>query len=660
MLRINSLIPSDYKHNRPDIDGLRAIAILAVVCFHAFGLRGGFIGVDIFFVISGFLITNIIKSEIENDKFTLANFYAKRIRRIFPALLCVLFTSIFISWVFLFPNEFQLFAKHVFASSIFSSNLFFMHESGYFDLSENTKPLLHLWSLGVEEQFYIFWPIIIFFLLKINKNIALTIFLFLLIGSFGLNIWGGHELGSSFFNPFMRFWELLVGASLTFFNSVKYNKLITRYIRVVGPLLLLVGLVIIDETFLFPGWWALLPTLGGALVILSGPKAWFNRVILSNTGMVSIGLISYPLYLWHWPILVFGELLTQDFHGTSKVIAILLAFFLAFLTYRYVEYPLRAICLSKKFIIVLLALLTSLGILGLMGWLQLLRPLNNDSELLKLSAAFRDFEFLKDTVEMKFNGATLHYLEGGGDVTFFMGDSHIEQYGPRVVALKKTIKNQKIDMNTIYWGTRGSCLPISNVYQDVDKACPIIRDASFKFISSNEVKTVVIGACWNCYFSKGLQEKKGDDTDHYFSNNGVKEYLFTQRGRDFALNELEKELTKLALTKKVYLLLDNPNSKEANPLNFMRKKRFNSSPPLNYENYLLPMSDGELQIRMRLLEIANRAQVQIISPLASLCQGSSCAGVTAKGEFIYSDENHLRPFFVKENADYIDLALNLH
>ncbi len=355
---------------RPDIDGLRAIAVLSVVAFHAFPdwMKGGFIGVDVFFVISGFLISTIIFENLDRGTFSFTEFYARRIKRIFPALIVVLSACLIFGWFSLLPEELNQLGKHILAGAGFVSNLVLWSESGYFDNSAETKPLLHLWSLGIEEQFYIVWPFLVWAAWKRKLNLFYVTFS-LLVVSFGLNIWLIHTNPvATFYSPLTRFWELLCGALLAFYSLRRSNcsdvnsrfltakdnlnlqlepKKVNRFVTpslfsFVGLGSLIVSFDLINKNLEFPGYWALMPVWGSALIILAGPEAWFNRKILSNKIIVWIGLISFPLYLWHWPILSFVRILYIDTPPLKyRILAILLSVVLAWLTMKFVERPFR-------------------------------------------------------------------------------------------------------------------------------------------------------------------------------------------------------------------------------------------------------------------------------------------------------------------------------
>lgn len=333
---------------RPDIDGLRAIAVLSVVGFHAFpgNLKGGFIGVDIFFVISGFLISTIIFEDLNHERFSFSEFYGRRIRRIFPSLILVLCVCLVFGWFSLLADEFNQLGKHMAAGASFVSNLVFWNEAGYFDNSAETKPLLHLWSLGIEEQFYIFWPLVLWCSRKRKFNV-IAITALVTVSSFVLNLKGiKQDVTGTFFSPLTRFWELLCGGFLACFNRTKKgsvdNKFLANILSSVGLLMLIWGFWKMDKDLSFPGNWALLPVLAAGLIITAGENAWTNRTVLSNKFVVWFGLISFPLYLWHWPIFSFGRIITDEMLSKEgKLLAVFISILLSWITVEWVEKPFR-------------------------------------------------------------------------------------------------------------------------------------------------------------------------------------------------------------------------------------------------------------------------------------------------------------------------------
>jgi peptidoglycan/LPS O-acetylase OafA/YrhL len=334
--------PSD--RYRPDIDGLRAIAVMLVVSFHAFpeAMPGGFIGVDIFFVISGFLITGIIVRELEQQRFSLLAFYNRRVRRIFPALIVVLGATLVLGWLWMLPAAYAQLSADVFASAAFFSNIALLLQSGYFDIESGKKPLLHLWSLGIEEQFYLFWPLILMLVARLRLNIpaAATV---IGLASFVLNVaLIGSNPVATFYLPFTRAWELAAGAALACgWSGVSQAGVASNWRALTGIVLIAVAAIVLDTKSAFPGWWAVLPVAGAAL-LLSAPTAWGCRHLLASPSMVRIGLISYPLYLWHWPLLVFFAIIKfAPLTLLERGLVVGLSFALAWLTYRFIETPFR-------------------------------------------------------------------------------------------------------------------------------------------------------------------------------------------------------------------------------------------------------------------------------------------------------------------------------
>lgn len=358
---------------RPHIDGLRAIAVLSVVAYHAFPglLRGGFIGVDIFFVISGFLISTILYREFgaqgESGLRVILRFYGRRIRRIFPALLVVLIACLALGFWTLLPSEFKKLSSRATAASGFYINLILAREAGYFNETAIMNPLLHLWSLAVEEQFYLLWPVAIWIACRCRIRV-LAVAVFLVAFSFFWNAdHSDAQAAANFFLPQTRLWELLVGAiAAAVFPSLAAAPAgggaadsdgvtpspwrisqatrvhLGNVLSILGLLLIGSGLFFITNQMAYPSKWTLLPTIGAAFIVCSDESAWVNRRILSLRVLVGVGLISYPLYLWHWPLLSYSHLSFERPDAPFLKASVLLAsVVLAYLTYRIVERPIR-------------------------------------------------------------------------------------------------------------------------------------------------------------------------------------------------------------------------------------------------------------------------------------------------------------------------------
>lgn len=348
---------------RPDIDGLRAVAIILVAAFHAFpDMRGGgFVGVDVFFVISGFLITGIILDDLKGGSFSIRSFYVRRILRIYPALLITLIGCYSFGWFWLLPEEFASLGKHIAGGAGFAANFVLWNESGYFNVQSELTPLLHLWSLGVEEQFYLVWPLFLYLALK--KNLS-TIFLLLSLFavSFLTNVFRiESDPVGTFYLPHTRFWELMAGSIVAYFSqavseqpvagsyaflrtltALRSSSIIKNGCAWLGLGLLTAVVAVLDKQKAFPGWWALMPVASAALLIVSGPEAWLNRRVLSHPILVFTGLISYPLYLYHWPLLVFANIVGMgDVPVAIRLLMLSASAVLAWCTYRFIELPLR-------------------------------------------------------------------------------------------------------------------------------------------------------------------------------------------------------------------------------------------------------------------------------------------------------------------------------
>lgn len=357
---------------RRDIDGLRGLAVLIVVLFHAFPslVRGGFIGVDIFFVISGFLITTIINENLKLNHFSFLEFYSRRVMRIFPALLIVLITIHIFGWFTLSSGEYKQLGKHIAGGAGFIANFIFWNESGYFDNSAESKPLLHLWSLGIEEQFYIFCPLVLFLAFKLKISIGRIIAIGLLL-SFGINIGlAQSQPTADFYFPIARFWEILAGGALALLGQIKINKKLfliklPDLFSALGFALLVIGLLMIDKNTVFPGWHALLPVIGAVCIIYAGSTAFLNRFFLSNKLSVFLGIVSFPLYLIHWPLLTFWRLNSvHEIEGYVYIGIITASIFLSWAIYALVEVRIR----QSKSTGVTLFLIFGMVIVGSIGF----------------------------------------------------------------------------------------------------------------------------------------------------------------------------------------------------------------------------------------------------------------------------------------------------
>ena len=333
---------------RREIDGLRALAVLPVILFHAgFDVfSGGFVGVDVFFVISGYLITTIILAKLEQGKFSIVNFYERRARRILPALFFVMLVCIPFAWVLLSPAELTSFSKSLIAVPLFVSNFFFWRDGGYFETAAELKPLLHTWSLAVEEQYYVLFPIFLMLFWKLGKRWILLTLSLVFCASLAIAQWAAYARPDvAFYLLPTRGWELLIGAFAAMYlskaNRKEFSKAATEVGGWLGVALILYAVFAYSKATPFPGLYALVPTLGTVLIILFATRQTSVGKFVGNKVFVSIGLISYSAYLWHQPVLAYARhwLLDINFLVTSLLIGLVI--FLSILSWKYVEIPFR-------------------------------------------------------------------------------------------------------------------------------------------------------------------------------------------------------------------------------------------------------------------------------------------------------------------------------
>ena len=677
--------PSEHLANpkyRADIDGLRAVAVLSVVGFHAFPgwVKGGFIGVDIFFVISGFLISTIILGSLKRNTFSFVEFYSRRIKRIFPALLVVAIAVLAFGWFALLDDEYKQLGKHVAGGAGFISNFILWGESGYFDNLAETKPLLHLWSLGIEEQFYIFWPLFLWLTWKCRFN-ALAIIIISGAISFILNLSRIHEEAiATFYSPQTRFWELLIGSSLAYMTLYRHGDLysikqqlwswlgmsvradapetdadsIGNMQSLLGFALIAISIAVITKESAFPGWLAALPTFGAVLIISSGSRSWFNRVVLSNRVLVWFGLISYPLYLWHWPLLSFARIIENDAPPRDiRIAAVLLSIVLAWLTFRLVEKPIRFGRHGNVKTIVLALFMVFTGYCGFAIF-------QNDGfeyrvrEFTEFTKAAGERQFPGTMKPFTFNGQQFFQQESAcSSTTLFIGDSNIEQYYARIDEL---ITSNSSAMNNVIFATGGCCLPVPGYREGTRRYCDELPEKSLELaLSRPDISTVVIGAQWFVYLS------------------GNGQYFMLSDGRKLAIkgnNEAyAKAMESLAhyiqrfkvANKRVYLILNIPIGNDLDPRSLVERSVYNfpnllriTSKSVSLQNIL----DAYGKMRKDLIEIATMCQIEVIDPIAHLCNTSSCPSLDMDGKPIYLNGTHLRPSFVRSQVSFIDQTVS--
>jgi peptidoglycan/LPS O-acetylase OafA/YrhL len=645
---------------RPDIDGLRAIAVGAVLAYHAFPslLPGGFIGVDIFFVISGFLITTILLQSLAAGDFSYRDFYARRIRRIFPALVLVLLATLAFGWWVLLPGEFSQLGKQTTGGAAFFANLVFLGEAGYFDATAETKPLLHLWSLGIEEQFYIFWPLLLGLAWRKRWPI-LRVTLAVAVISFLVNVFTVQpHRAAAFYSPLSRAWELMAGGLLAAMRLQAASgpadapaRPWTKHVQsIVGVGLIVLGLFMTRSTKAFPGWWALLPVLGAVSCIAAGPNGVLNRYLLSNRAMVWIGLISYPLYLWHWPLLSYARIVAGGEPSLQVRIAMVVAaIVLAWATYRFLERFVK-LHLSQGLLRGLAGGGAALALAGVLVFLGTPPPRNDSQALQAVADATREDNYYGGFEESALGGQFVYRAGNGPHNVLLIGDSHVEQYAPRALELVRT---QPAKARTVYFATKGSCPPVPGLFSSADTACDERRTAVLALALQPEIDSVVLGACWSCYFT-GV----GSAVNYFVDEKKAVHPFQNGDGLDLALQSLGRELKRLSSANKtVYLVLGNPVGLDFDPLRQIQGSRLGGMTVADGQRKVpVPQDQAQLNARLKLLAEANGARV--IAPFDSLCADGQCLRTMPDdGSPAYKDIGHLRPRYARSFATYLDPAL---
>ncbi|MEO5811271.1 MAG: acyltransferase family protein [Rhodanobacter sp.] len=642
---------------RPDIDGVRALAVLAVLVYHYSpgNLPGGFIGVDIFFVISGYLITGILVKAIEENQFStfrglLSDFYQRRIRRIFPSLILVLSSCLVIGWLVMFSSEYESLGKYVAAGAGYVENFVLWNEAGYFDHASIDKTLLHLWSLAVEEQFYIAWPLLLWVITHRRWPLLRSIGLIAAV-TFAFSLWlvfSGHTT-QAFYSPVPRTWELMVGAWLAVAHrhGVSWLSKWSSGQSWVGITLIAAGLVLIAPTSTFPGLWVLLPVLGTALIVNAGPDPFLNRRLLSWRPAVWVGLISYPLYMWHWALLslvviVFGDN-DPTFRRTSRVALAVLSILLAWLTYRYFEDPVR----RSRRVSTSVGLTATVAILGVAGLAIYAasgvpdRPLSLVSakaeqyvKSMQLGSLANSQDCFNPQIKMTFLQKQRRdtylpekwYCEIGDTesktVVLAYGDSHARAMLPTLE------KYGRATHTKIVFSSIGSCLPLTGVIvrSDYPDACRELSKKVTQFASEVRPKAIVLIEAWTGYTGAGKIH--------------IQDSVTGGEALDTALSETLNSYQKLGIP--VVLMEDNPHQRTPVPKASIRFATNPSEERLNASAVTrLAYEQQQAGANSILESVASRYSLASVLKVGNaLCNADICPWAT-QHEFLYFDSGHL-------------------
>lgn len=649
---------------RADLDGIRAIAVMAVVGFHMFPkvFSGGFVGVDIFFVLSGFLITNILLTTENLTDSNLLKFYERRARRILPAFLLVILSVCIFGYYALLPDEYKLLGKHIAHATVFSLNYLLNNESGYFDVNAFEKPLLHLWSLSVEAQFYLFWPLIVIFAIRFKRNCF--IFLSVSLMSFLYScILTSYNTNLAYYSSLSRGWELSLGALLAAFlfshekssvSSRRFEKI--KYIANVHVLSLVAIFVLIIFIFWFknrlgyPSGWALVPVFGTLLLIYVGPNAIFNKWVCSSPILIFLGRISYPLYLWHWPIFSYLHITgSMEPSYRQKLVGLIVSIFLAIATYFFIEIPIQKARSHKKSFFLIGILIFGVLTFYIGRQIAVLDGLPKRDAIVKMMKIYKPIDWSNDGRNSdklcfeKFSVEEMRYClisDLNREPTIaLIGDSHANHF-------YWGFKNyfDSIGENLIMLGGAG-CVPSfdmeSHQKGEADK-CRILINHAFEFIlNSKNIKTVMI-ASRGPFYTTGLGFGEAEYGKYNWQLSYVPEKSIESNyeayfvGLDNTLSRLTQEGKSLIYVYDVPELGFNPEQcVETRPFRFFSNLR---EPCAIAKQQFL---DRNVDFRKGVMNVLKKyPNIKVFDPAEVLCDESQCFALK-DGRLLYRDDNHL-------------------
>lgn len=621
---------------RPDIDGLRAVAVTIVIIYH-FGLGllpGGFVGVDVFFVISGFLITSIIARESDENRFSFLTFYERRIRRIFPALILVLVVTSLAAWVILLPEDFSPFGRVLAWTPLFGSNFVLMNRGDYFEPASGTKPLLHTWSLGVEEQFYIVFPWLLIAArrFRVSRTGLVAGISALSLATSIVSALVGWD--KSFFLLTSRFWELGAG-SLVALSQPKFRDRPRHWLSTIGLGGIILSCFVLDPTMGVPGW-VVLPAVLGAVGVILGAGGLASR-LLATTPFVALGRISYPMYLWHWPLIVFVMYVSSRPLGAASAVIIFAAtILLSYATLVFIEVPIRSrVWFKERGSLFLAATVSSIPIIALgiiavttrglpSRWgdaeLTLMAPRTSIPEIVRM-CGFHSFQEMDEAAPCSI-GSTSPKLYSFA----LIGDSHSMQ-----IAHAVSLAAEKVGAKGIFMVARGCPpLPHFNLHTDRTQFCSLHFERTLQAINEFGVDTIFIAARWQIYLSSHARAQ-----EHQW------DWLLLKSPRSAsksaALYALKGTFDRLA-DRQVVVLFSTPEFDAIVPNALALTKRFGVEMPVMKRD---AYEERQKQVRNIFAEVLKgRHNVEVLEPAAILCASGICK-TTLDGMPIYSDTNHL-------------------
>ncbi len=648
---------------RSEIDGLRALAVLPVIFFHAGfqAFSGGFVGVDVFFVISGYLITSIIITEKTSGNFTLINFYERRARRILPALFVVMLACLPFAWLWLLPSNLNDFSKNLIVVPIFSSNFLFSNQSGYFDTAVELKPLIHTWSLAVEEQYYLLFPIFISFLWRKSWPWASRIIFVVALISLMFSNWGAHHYpAATFYLLPTRIWELFIGAlvALHLFNherNLLSERKTSSVLGIVGLMLIVISIFTFDEGTPFPSFYALIPTIGTALIILFTSQNELVGKWLGNKLFVGLGLISYSAYLWHQPLFAFARIRSLSVPTPSLLLSLsLLAVFLAYLSWKYVEKPFRDKNKFSQKHIFIYSLIGSLIFIGIgitgnvnKGFSQRfdvpkfisdeLTGINDNQSVMN---CFKNFKHKKDsTIDFCFLGDP----KGKDSEIAVFGDSHAIAF----LSAFDTI-GKKIGRSIAHIGL-GGCPSLLDVWvlkgNFETGVCNKLAQRQLEYVRDHKITKVFLVSRWTIYTDGNYEGKKFfhlalNRDDSLNKNTSRKAFEQGLNNTIKAYKDLGAEVyiiaqvpQQLRSTKEIYYSMYDTNFADVQESEFIRKYSVPMYKHAALQSYTRQLFDGHV----------SKGDIKLINLDSIFCDNARCIFGTIKQPY-YTDADHLSAF----------------
>lgn len=636
---------------RPEIDGLRAVAVIPVLFYHAgfSWFSGGYVGVDVFFVISGYLITSILIGEILNGNFSIWRFYERRARRILPALCFIMLACVPFAWMWMLPDQFKDFGQSIVAVVFFASNILFWRESGYFEASAEEKPMLHTWSLAVEEQYYLLFPIFLLLTLRYGKQRVFWMICIMAFISYCIAEWGWRNKPvANFYLLPSRIWELLAGSLAAFVVTSKGVRS-NEFYAAIGGFMIIIGVLMFDHRTPFPSTYTLLPVIGSVLVILFADTGTWTAKVLALRPVVGIGLISYSIYLWHQPLFAFARIrLITEPSQTVMLGLSLLSIMFAYLTWVYVEQPFRAKTGWP---------LKQAQVFRLSGVVLFIFAVFGAWAHVQHGAAFRlPTEVRGLMTARKGDSSQCHNALNSRDISIgktctvgaddqkltiaVIGDSHAARISD---ALSDALKERRLSA-ALYNGSW--CAPLMHFATNAAKKNNCVRtmNASFEhIIAQSDIETVILFAEWSNYTSGTRHGGQGADS-YVFDISGA--FSFTSVTPLENVKHFEKAVAYTfgrmkQAQKRVVIVMPTPEFHFHVPKTLAKLALFDGNqialPSVHKAGYVSRNKDAITIIK----QYADEYGFDTVDPYPIFCKSDICAYSDSMGQALYEDDNHL-------------------